>query len=67
MAARSAEQLPTAATDRELVATRTFEAPRELVWAAWTDPRHIARWWGPRGFTNTISEMDVRPGAPGGS
>lgn len=60
MAARSAE--PLAAPDLEIVATRTFDAPRELVWTAWTDPRHVARWWGPRGFTNTISRMEVRPG-----
>ncbi len=51
---------PTA--DREITATRVFDAPRDLVWKAWTDPNQIARWWGPRGFTNTIQEMDVRPG-----
>lgn len=61
MAGRSAEQ-HTRDPAREIVATRTFDAPRELVWAAWTDPRHVARWWGPRGFTNTISRMEVRPG-----
>lgn len=49
-------------TDRELVITRTFGAPRELVFEAWTDPEHVAQWWGPRGFTITIREMDVRPG-----
>lgn len=48
--------------DRDIVATRVLDAPRELVWAAWTDPEQIARWWGPRGFTNTIEVMDVRPG-----
>ncbi len=48
--------------DRELVFTRVFDAPRELVFEAWTDPRHVAQWWGPKGFTTTISEMDVRPG-----
>ncbi|HXJ00555.1 MAG TPA: SRPBCC family protein [Micropepsaceae bacterium] len=48
--------------DREIVATRIFDAPRELVWKAWTDPKHVALWWGPNGFKNTISEMDVRPG-----
>ncbi len=48
--------------EREIVITRVFEAPRELVFQAWTDPRHVAQWWGPRGFTNTIHEMDVRPG-----
>jgi uncharacterized protein YndB with AHSA1/START domain len=48
--------------DREIVITRVFDAPRELVWEAWTKPEHVARWWGPRGFTTTIEEMDVRPG-----
>src|SRR5215510_5227672 len=48
--------------DREIVASRIFDAPRELVWKAWTDPHHVAQWWGPRGFRNTIREMDVRPG-----
>ena len=51
-----------AAPDLEIVVTRELAAPRELVWAAWTEPAHAARWWGPRGFTNTIHEMDVRPG-----
>jgi uncharacterized protein YndB with AHSA1/START domain len=48
--------------DREIIATRVFDAPRELVFQMWTDPEHVAQWWGPRGFTNTIYEMDVRPG-----
>lgn len=48
--------------DREIVITRVFDAPRELVWNAWTDPKRIVQWWGPRGFTTTIHEMDVRPG-----
>jgi uncharacterized protein YndB with AHSA1/START domain len=47
---------------REIVITRVFDAPPELVWEAWTDPQQVARWWGPRGFTTTIHEMDVRPG-----
>jgi len=46
----------------EMVITRTFAAPRELVWRAWTDPQQIVKWWGPNGFTNTLFEMDVRPG-----
>lgn len=50
------------ASDREIVATRIFDAPREIVWRMWTDPEHIAKWWGPDGFTNTIQHMDVRPG-----
>jgi len=50
------------ASDREIVTTRIFDAPRKLVFEAWTDPKHVAQWWGPNGFTNTIYEMDVRPG-----
>lgn len=49
-------------TDREIVVSRVFDAPRELVWAAWTDPRHVVHWWGPNGFTTTIEKMEVRPG-----
>lgn len=51
-----------ATADREIVATRLFDAPRELVFKLWTNPQHIARWWGPRGFTTTTQQMDVRPG-----
>ena len=47
---------------REIVIAREFNAPRELVWEAWTNPEHVAHWWGPRGFTTTIEKMDVRPG-----
>ena len=46
----------------ELVLTRNFNAPRELVFKVWTDPKHVAQWWGPHGFTTRILEMDVRPG-----
>ena len=46
----------------ELVFKRVFDAPRELVFEAWTDPKHLVHWFGPRGFTSTIQEMDVRPG-----
>ncbi|HEY8173448.1 MAG TPA: SRPBCC family protein [Dehalococcoidia bacterium] len=48
--------------DREIVVTRVFDAPRELVFDAFTDPAHISNWWGPDGFTTTTHEMDVRPG-----
>jgi uncharacterized protein YndB with AHSA1/START domain len=51
-----------AITARKFVFTRVFDAPRELVWEAWTNPKHVARWWGPRGFTNPVCELDVRPG-----
>lgn len=49
-------------TGREFVITREFDAPRELVFQAWTDPKHLAQWWGPKGFTNPVCEWDVRPG-----
>lgn len=49
-------------SDREIVVTRQFDAPRELVWKAWTSSEHINAWWGPRGFTTTTHAMDVRPG-----
>ncbi len=45
-----------------LVITRVFDAPRDLVFKAWTDPKHVAQWWGPNGFTNPVCELDVRPG-----
>lgn len=47
---------------RVVIITRTVDAPRDLVWKAWTDSRHMAQWWGPNGFTNPVCEMDVRPG-----
>ena len=53
---------PVQTDDRELRATRNFCAPLELVYRMWTEPEHIAHWWGPRGFTTTIQKMDVRPG-----
>jgi uncharacterized protein YndB with AHSA1/START domain len=50
--------------DREFTITRVYDAPREVVWRAWTDPEHVARWFGPRGITTPLSTitMDVRPG-----
>ena len=48
--------------DRELTPSRRIRAPREKVWAALTDPRVIATWWGPEGFTNTFAVCDLRPG-----
>jgi uncharacterized protein YndB with AHSA1/START domain len=49
-------------TDREITITRVLAAPRSLVFAAWTDPRHVERWWGPQGFKSTACEIDLRPG-----
>jgi uncharacterized protein YndB with AHSA1/START domain len=48
--------------DREIVSMRVFDAPRELVWRAFTDAEHLQHWWGPKGFTNTFDEFDFRPG-----
>jgi len=42
--------------------TRRFSAPRDLVFKLWTDPRHLAKWWGPAGFTNPVCEFDARVG-----
>ena len=49
-------------TDREIVISRTYEAPRELVFEAFTSREHVDHWWGPNGFRNATHEMDVRPG-----
>jgi uncharacterized protein YndB with AHSA1/START domain len=51
-----------AAGARELVISRIFDAPRRLMFEAWTDPAHLARWWGPHGFTIISCEAEVRPG-----
>jgi uncharacterized protein YndB with AHSA1/START domain len=60
MAARS--NTAEISTERKLTITRIFDAPRALVFRAWTDPKQVAQWWGPKGFTNLVCEMDVRPG-----
>ncbi|MBD2869315.1 SRPBCC family protein [Paenibacillus arenilitoris] len=52
----------TAVVDRELIVSRTFHAPRELVFDTWTNPGHLPKWWGPNGFTITVRAIDVRPG-----
>ena len=46
----------------EIVTTRTFNFPRQLVYKAWTDPAHLKVWWGPNGFTNTFNIFDPRVG-----
>jgi uncharacterized protein YndB with AHSA1/START domain len=62
--AKAATQNTTAANaaDQEFVITRVFDAPRELVWKAWTDPERMKHWWGPKGFKAIASKMDLRPG-----
>jgi uncharacterized protein YndB with AHSA1/START domain len=47
---------------RDLIITRLFDAPRELVWKAWTEPERVMRWWGPIGFTSPVSRIDLRVG-----
>jgi len=51
-----------ATAERELVITRIIDAPRALVFKAWTQPEHVARWWGPQGYITTFCAMDIRPG-----
>lgn len=53
---------PSAASHREIVHTRLIDAPREQVFAAFTEPARVARWWGANGWTTTTDVMDVRPG-----
>jgi uncharacterized protein YndB with AHSA1/START domain len=56
VAARASDLKP------HITIVRTFDAPRELVWKAWTEPEHLARWFGPKGFTTPVCEADVRAG-----
>ena len=48
--------------DCQIVNSRVVNAPIEIVFQAWTDPRYLQKWWGPAGFTNTFKEFDLRPG-----
>jgi uncharacterized protein YndB with AHSA1/START domain len=48
--------------EREIAITRVFDAPRVLVFEAWTEAKHLALWWGPKGFTNPVCEIDARVG-----
>lgn len=50
--------------DREILLSRIINAPREMVFKMWIDPKHLAQWWGPDGFTNPVCEVDPRPGGP---
>lgn len=49
-------------SEQEFVIARVFDAPREMVWKAWTEPERLAQWWGPKGFTMLVSKLDLRPG-----
>ncbi len=48
--------------NREVVISRVFDAPRDLVFEAWADPQRVAQWWGPHGFTAPLCQWDARPG-----
>ncbi|MCI0649659.1 MAG: SRPBCC domain-containing protein [Chloroflexi bacterium] len=52
----------TNSAERELVITRIFDAPRELVWKAWTEPEQLRHWWGPKSFTLPVCQVDLRVG-----
>jgi uncharacterized protein YndB with AHSA1/START domain len=56
--------MPETTTAQEITIKRVFDAPRELVWKAWTEPEQLAQWWGPRGSSTPLEQitMDVRPG-----
>jgi uncharacterized protein YndB with AHSA1/START domain len=58
----ASDSAPADTSDREIVVTRVFDAPRALVFKAWTDPKHLAHWWGPNGFSITTYEMEFKPG-----
>jgi len=60
MAAR--DEQAAAPQQAELTLTRVFDAPRELVFDVWTDPKHLAQWWGPEMFTTPVCRVDARPG-----
>jgi uncharacterized protein YndB with AHSA1/START domain len=59
---QAAAAIITTPTDREIRIERVFDAPRELVFSVYTDPKLIPEWWGPRGTTAIVDQMDVRPG-----
>jgi uncharacterized protein YndB with AHSA1/START domain len=52
----------TAIVENELVITRIFDAPRELVWKAWTEPNYATKWWGPKDFTAPVCKIDLGVG-----
>jgi uncharacterized protein YndB with AHSA1/START domain len=61
MSAAEAKNLQTS-PEKAFVITRTFDAPRELVWAAWTDAKHLREWFGPKGFKIVACDLDLKPG-----
>ena len=62
MTANSPRLILSTPSDREIVISRVFNAPRQLVWEAWTKPEYVARWFGAAGWTVPVCEIDLRPG-----
>ena len=62
MVAASAKSTIEQPSDREVVFSRVFDAPRELLWTAWSESRHLHRWFGPTGYTTTTHEFAFVPG-----
>lgn len=58
----SAQTQGATTSEQELVITRVFDAPRERLWKAWTEPEHFMRWWGPKGYTTPFCTIDLRVG-----
>ena len=56
------DKINSVSPDCEIVSIRNFTYSREQVFNAWTDPNRLKNWWGPKGFTNTFHEFDLRPG-----
>jgi len=55
-------EILTTTPECEIISSRTFSFPQELVFRAWSEPDHLKNWWGPAGFTNTFIEFDFRVG-----
>ena len=53
---------PNEKNNREIVTARVFDAPQQMMFKAWTDPEHLAQWWGPSGFTNIFHVFELKPG-----
>lgn len=62
MTKNNSSKITTEPEKQEIIITRKFDAPRELVWKAWSDPESIKRWWGPKGFTSPVARIDFREG-----
>ena len=62
MAAGSSATTVTLPSDTEILITREFDAPRDVVFKAWLDPELVSQWWGPRAYETIVDKMEVRPG-----